>query len=139
MSRELKGENNPIHRAADKIGAAASTNATTNPSTLSSAGAIGRQFNRLSHLSPPICLSLANLFFSADGNIGQIPQKIGGPFSRDGIIGSQFDASKDGIAGTVERAVDGPSQQATAQHRQPPRVKSNPEMRASQGRKPEGS
>lgn len=46
----------------------------------------------------------------ADGNIGQIGEKIGGPFSKDGIIGSQFDAAKGGIAGTVEKAVDGPSQ-----------------------------
>ena len=35
---------------------------------------------------------------------------MGGPFDKDGIIGSQFDASKGGIAGTVERMVDGPSQ-----------------------------
>jgi hypothetical protein len=47
-----------------------------------------------------------------DGNIGQIGEKIGGPFSKDGVIGSQFDASKDGIAGHVERAVDGPSNPA---------------------------
>jgi hypothetical protein len=33
---------------------------------------------------------------------------VGGPFSKDGMIGKQFDASKDGIAGHVERAVDGP-------------------------------
>ncbi|KAK8213430.1 hypothetical protein M8818_002730 [Zalaria obscura] len=49
----------------------------------------------------------------ADGNIGQIGEKIGGPFSKDGAIGSQFDASKDGIAGHVEKAVDGPSKPAT--------------------------
>lgn len=60
------------------------------PSILSSGGAIGKQFN-------------------PDGNIGQIGEKIGGPFSKDGAIGSQFDASKGGIAGTVEKAVDGPS------------------------------
>lgn len=47
---------------------------------------------------------------TADGNIGQIGEKIGGPFSKDGMIGSQFDAAKGGIAGTVEKAVDGPSQ-----------------------------
>ena len=35
--------------------------------------------------------------------------KIGGPFSSDGAIGSQFDASKEGIAGQVEKAVDGPA------------------------------
>ena len=46
----------------------------------------------------------------ADGNIGQIGEKVGGPFSADGAIGSQFDASKDGIAGQVEKAVDGPAQ-----------------------------
>lgn len=56
---------------------------------ISSAGGIGRQFN-------------------PDGNIGQLGEKIGGPFSKEGMIGSQFDASKDGIAGHVERAVDGP-------------------------------
>lgn len=50
------------------------------------------------------------LICTADGNIGQIGEKIGGPFSKDGMIGSQFDAAKGGIAGTVERAVDGPSQ-----------------------------
>lgn len=64
-----------------------------NPSILSSAGAIGKQFN-------------------PDGALGQIPQAVGGPFSKDGAIGSQFDASKDGIAGHVERAVDGPSNPA---------------------------
>jgi hypothetical protein len=63
--------------------------APQNPSILSSAGAIGKQFN-------------------PDGAIGQIGQKIGGPLSKEGAIGSQFDASKDGIAGHVERAVDGP-------------------------------
>ncbi|KAF2474102.1 uncharacterized protein BDR25DRAFT_280830 [Lindgomyces ingoldianus] len=60
-----------------------------NPSILSSAGAIGKHFN-------------------PDGSLGQIPQKIGGPLDKDGAIGSQFDASKGGIAGTVERVVDGP-------------------------------
>ena len=64
-----------------------------NPSIISSAGAIGKQFN-------------------PDGAIGQIGEKVGGPFSKDGAIGSQFDASKDGIAGHVERAVDGPSNPA---------------------------
>jgi hypothetical protein len=39
--------------------------------------------------------------------------QIGGPFSKDGAIGSQFDAAKDGIAGQVEKAVDGPSRPAT--------------------------
>jgi hypothetical protein len=48
----------------------------------------------------------------ADGNIGQVGEKIGGPFSKDGAIGSQFDASKEGIAGKVEQAVDGPSKPA---------------------------
>ncbi|KAI8940820.1 hypothetical protein NX059_002082 [Plenodomus lindquistii] len=81
--------------AADKLGANKGTNAIPqeNPSVLSSAGAIGRQFN-------------------ADGSIGQIGQAVGGPFSKDGVIGSQFDASKNGIAGHVERAVDGPSNPA---------------------------
>ncbi|CAI6333405.1 unnamed protein product [Periconia digitata] len=64
-----------------------------NPSIISSAGAIGKQFN-------------------PDGAIGQIGEKVGGPLSKDGVIGSQFDASKNGIAGHVERAVDGPSNPA---------------------------
>ncbi|KAK3202281.1 hypothetical protein GRF29_161g715856 [Pseudopithomyces chartarum] len=76
---------------ADKLGANKNTNAIPqeNPSVISSAGAIGKQFN-------------------PDGAIGQIGEKIGGPLSSQGVIGSQFDASKDGIAGHVERAVDGP-------------------------------
>ncbi|KAK6525565.1 hypothetical protein TWF281_010625 [Arthrobotrys megalospora] len=56
---------------------------------LSSEGAIGRQFN-------------------PEGGIGKIGSKIGGPFDQEGMIGSQFDASKEGIAGKVERAVGGP-------------------------------
>ncbi|KAJ4322172.1 hypothetical protein N0V94_002520 [Neodidymelliopsis sp. IMI 364377] len=81
--------------AADKLGANKGTNAipNENPSVISSAGAIGKQFN-------------------PDGAIGSIGQAVGGPFSKDGVIGSQFDASKDGIAGHVERAVDGPSNPA---------------------------
>ena len=71
----------------------ASANVNQNPSVISSAGAIGKQFN-------------------PDGAIGSIGQAVGGPFSKDGAIGSQFDASKDGIAGHVERAVDGPSNPA---------------------------
>lgn len=34
-------------------------------------------------------------------------------FLQDGAIGSQFDASKDGIAGQVEKAVDGPARPAS--------------------------
>ncbi|KAJ4353865.1 uncharacterized protein N0V89_005595 [Didymosphaeria variabile] len=77
--------------AADSLGQKKDTNAIPqeNPSIISSAGAIGKQFN-------------------PDGAIGQIGEKIGGPLSSQGAIGSQFDASKDGIAGHVERAVDGP-------------------------------
>ncbi|KAH8153700.1 uncharacterized protein LAJ45_02513 [Morchella importuna] len=90
-SRKLAGDDNPIHRAADKVGEKMPSDAK-NPSILSSGGAIGKQFN-------------------PDGAIGQIGEKIGGPFSSKGAIGSQFDAAQGGIAGTVERAVDGPSQQ----------------------------
>ncbi|KAI5851397.1 hypothetical protein DFP73DRAFT_490590 [Morchella snyderi] len=90
-SRKLAGDDNPIHRAADKVGEKVPSD-KKNPSILSSGGAIGKQFN-------------------PDGNIGQIGEKIGGPFSSKGAIGSQFDAAQGGIAGTVERAVDGPSQQ----------------------------
>ncbi|TGJ80214.1 hypothetical protein E0Z10_g8539 [Xylaria hypoxylon] len=76
---------------ADKLGARKSTNPIPqeNPSIISSEGAIGKQFN-------------------PDGAIGQIGEKIGGPLGKNGMIGSQFDASKQGIAGHVERAVDGP-------------------------------
>ncbi|KAI1809681.1 hypothetical protein GGS20DRAFT_580496 [Poronia punctata] len=77
--------------AADKLGAKKSTNPIpqSNPSVISSEGAIGKPFN-------------------PDGAIGKIGEKIGGPLSKEGAIGSQFDASKDGIAGHVERAVNGP-------------------------------
>ncbi|THV88531.1 hypothetical protein D6D23_01182 [Aureobasidium pullulans] len=82
-----------VEDAAQAAGEAKDTN-PQNPSVISSAGAIGKQFN-------------------PDGNIGQVGEKIGGAFSKDGAIGSQFDASKDGIAGQVEKAVDGPSRPAT--------------------------
>ncbi|KAJ4304557.1 hypothetical protein N0V90_000083 [Kalmusia sp. IMI 367209] len=82
-----------VEEAAQAAGEAKDTN-PKNPSTISSGGAVGKQFN-------------------PDGNIGQVGEKIGGPFSKDGAIGSQFDASKDGIAGQVEKAVDGPSRPAT--------------------------
>jgi len=49
----------------------------------------------------------------ADGKIGGIAQEIGGPFDKDGVVGKQFDASKDGLAGQVEKAVDGPSRPAS--------------------------
>ncbi|KAI5850733.1 hypothetical protein BZA05DRAFT_374437 [Tricharina praecox] len=91
-SRKLAGSDNPIHRAAENIGEKKDTN-PKNPSILSSGGAIGRQFN-------------------PDGTLGSIPQAMGGPLDKDGIIGSQFNAAKGGIAGTVEKAVDGPSQPA---------------------------
>ncbi|OLN86759.1 hypothetical protein CCHL11_03869 [Colletotrichum chlorophyti] len=83
---------NPIHNTAEEVGLKKDTN-PGKPSVISSDGAIGKQFN-------------------PDGNIGQIGEKVGGPFSKDGTIGSQFDASKNGIAGTVERAVDGPQNPA---------------------------
>ncbi|KAI0540614.1 hypothetical protein GGR58DRAFT_521686 [Xylaria digitata] len=76
---------------ADNMGAKKSTNPIPqeNPSIISSEGAIGKQFN-------------------PEGAIGKIGEKIGGQLSKEGMIGSQFDASKQGIAGHVERAVDGP-------------------------------
>lgn len=62
---------------------------STDDSSISSGGAIGRQFN-------------------PEGSIGQMGEKIGGPLSKEGMIGSQFDASKGGIAGKVESMVGGP-------------------------------
>ncbi|KAK3079234.1 hypothetical protein LTS18_005396 [Coniosporium uncinatum] len=82
-------DKNPVHETAENAGQQKDTN-PSNPSVVSSGGAIGKQFN-------------------PDGAIGQVGEAIGGPFSKDGAIGSQFDASKGGIAGTVEKAVDGPS------------------------------
>ncbi|MCJ1479416.1 hypothetical protein MMC13_008101 [Lambiella insularis] len=83
---------NPVHDAAEKAGQQKETS-PKKPSVISSAGAVGKQFN-------------------PDGAVGQVGEKIGGPFSKDGAVGSQFDASKGGVAGTVERAVDGPSNPA---------------------------
>ncbi|KAF2750074.1 hypothetical protein M011DRAFT_474555 [Sporormia fimetaria CBS 119925] len=85
------GSTNPLTDAAIKMGSMKNTNPIPqdNPSMISSAGGIGKHFN-------------------PDGTIGQIGEKIGGPLSSEGMIGKQFDASKDGLAGHVERAVDGP-------------------------------
>ncbi|MCJ1431266.1 hypothetical protein MMC27_000617 [Xylographa pallens] len=83
-------DKNPVHETAEKVGAQKETS-PKNPSTFSSAGKVGKQFN-------------------PDGAVGQVGEEIGGPFSKDGAVGSQFDASKGGVAGTVEKAVDGPSQ-----------------------------
>jgi hypothetical protein len=42
--------------------------------------------------------------FEANGAVGQVPQKIGGPFDKDGIIGRQF--TSDGvIGGAVDETV----------------------------------
>ncbi|MCJ1288754.1 hypothetical protein MMC34_000283 [Xylographa carneopallida] len=89
QSRSL-ADQNPVHDAAEKAGAKKETS-PKNPSAFSSAGAVGKQFN-------------------PDGAIGQVAEEVGGPFSKDGAVGSQFDAAKGGVAGTVEKAVDGPSQ-----------------------------
>merc|ERR1711862_586585 len=87
----VAGSNQPTADASKEANRnVADANASTEHSAFSSAGAIGKQFN-------------------PDGNIGQIGEKIGGPFSKEGAIGSQFDASKDGVAGKVEEAVGGPS------------------------------
>ncbi|ROW07248.1 hypothetical protein VMCG_03791 [Cytospora schulzeri] len=91
--RTMAGAKNRVEDAAQAAGEAKKTS-PKNPSVISSEGAVGKQFN-------------------PDGNIGQVGEKIGGAFSKDGAIGSQFDASKDGIAGNVEKAVDGPARPAT--------------------------
>ncbi|ESZ94314.1 hypothetical protein SBOR_5310 [Sclerotinia borealis F-4128] len=84
---------NRVEKAAQAAGEKKDSS-PSKPSVVSSGGAIGKQFN-------------------PDGKIGQVGEKIGGPFSKDGAIGSQFDAAKDGLAGQVEKAVDGPSRPAT--------------------------
>ncbi|KAI5808474.1 hypothetical protein DFH27DRAFT_539355 [Peziza echinospora] len=81
---------NPIYDAADRVGKSHGKS-TQNPSAISSGGSVGSKFN-------------------PDGPIGNIAQKVGGPFAKDGIIGRQFDAAGGGIAGTIEKLVDGPSQ-----------------------------
>ena len=50
---------------------------------------------------------------TADGAIGKQAQKIGGVFDKDGAVGKQFNAAQDGLAGQVEKGVDGPSRPAT--------------------------
>ncbi|CZT13083.1 uncharacterized protein RAG0_16670 [Rhynchosporium agropyri] len=82
-----------IEKAAKAAGKAKDSS-PKDPSVISSAGAVGKQFN-------------------PDGAIGGIAQEIGGPFDKDGAIGKQFDAAKDGLAGQVEKAVDGPSRPAS--------------------------
>ncbi|KUJ11249.1 uncharacterized protein LY89DRAFT_700477 [Mollisia scopiformis] len=82
-----------IENAAEAAGKAKDSS-PEKPSILSSGGAVGKQFN-------------------PDGAIGGVAQEIGGPFDKDGAIGKQFDAAKDGLAGQVEKAVDGPSRPAS--------------------------
>merc|ERR1712093_150976 len=82
-----------IENAAEAAGKAKDSS-PKDPSIISSAGAIGKQFN-------------------PDGAIGGVAQEVGGPFDKDGAIGKQFDAAKDGLAGQVEKAVDGPSRPAS--------------------------
>ncbi|KAH7122751.1 hypothetical protein B0J11DRAFT_464828 [Dendryphion nanum] len=95
-SSSSTNQNAPLD-SSNKLGAGTTpglntgTTNQTQPSVISSGGAIGSKFN-------------------PDGAIGQIGEKVGGPFSKDGVIGGQFDASKNGIAGQVEKAVGGPSQ-----------------------------
>jgi hypothetical protein len=73
------------------------------PKTSSNSNSIKIQFDICE-----FCPDGANYFSLAEGSIGQIGEKVGGPFSKEGMIGSQFDASKSGIAGTVEKMVGGP-------------------------------
>ena len=40
--------------------------------------------------------------FQADGKIGQIGEKIGGPFSKDGAIGKQF-TDQGSVGGSVQK------------------------------------
>jgi hypothetical protein len=52
----------PVEEATQAAGESKDTN-PKNPSTISSGGAVGKQFN-------------------PDGNVGQVGEKIGGPFSK---------------------------------------------------------
>jgi len=42
--------------------------------------------------------------FEPDGAVGQVPQKVGGPFDKDGVIGRQF-TSEGVVGGAVDKVV----------------------------------
>ncbi|THV93010.1 hypothetical protein D6D26_08331 [Aureobasidium pullulans] len=101
-----------VEDAAQAAGEAKDTN-PQNPSVISSAGAIGKQFNPDGNIGQVGEKVRSPISSTSLRNMTDMIQQIGGAFSKDGAIGSQFDASKDGIAGQVEKAVDGPSRPAT--------------------------
>lgn len=84
------------------------------PSVFSKDGAIGHMFQRTSTASFKVSSATkeditsvvgADFDLTADGAIGGTAQKVGGPFDKDGIIGSNFTADGS-IGGTVQKTVE---------------------------------
>ncbi|CAD0106370.1 unnamed protein product [Aureobasidium uvarum] len=89
-----------IHEDAVPKGEPAGEKTTgTGTSAFSADGAIGKQFTGMLMLSV-IHIAIANQI-PADGSIGQIGEKVGGPFSSQGAIGKQF-TTGGSIGGTVQ-------------------------------------
>lgn len=76
------------------------------PKALDEDGAIGKQFKRESSCVLQREGDMPLTSRKADGAIGQVGEKVGGPFSKDGAIGKQF--TTDGaIGGTVQENAGG--------------------------------
>ncbi|CAD0082025.1 unnamed protein product [Aureobasidium vineae] len=71
----------------------------TGTSAFSAEGSIGKQFTGMLILFV-ICRPIVNQIL-AGGSIGQIGEKVGGPFSSQGAIGKQF-TTEGSIGGTVQ-------------------------------------
>lgn len=92
---------NAVHEDAVPRGEPAGEKTTgTGTSAFSADGAIGKQFTGTSiHMST--CNEAMANQTTADGSIGQIGEKVGGPFSSEGAIGKQF-TTGGAIGGTVQ-------------------------------------
>ncbi|CAD0086322.1 unnamed protein product [Aureobasidium mustum] len=93
--------NSAVHEDAVPRGEPAGEKTTgTGTSAFSADGAIGKQFTGMSTTTEKH-RSMANQTL-AGGNIGQIGEKVGGPFSSQGAIGKQF-TTEGSIGGTVQQ------------------------------------
>ncbi|MCJ1277175.1 hypothetical protein MMC21_004985 [Puttea exsequens] len=75
-----------LHESVKQIPSAGDKTTGHGTSAFSKSGAIGSLFN-------------------PDGALGGTAQKVGGPFDKEGVVGSQFTAEGGGIGGMVQKKV----------------------------------
>lgn len=94
---------NAVHEDSVPRGEPAGEKTTgTGTSAFSADGSIGKQFKGMSIDLSMQCRRQALTSTIADGAIGQIGEKVGGPFSSQGSIGKQF-TTEGSIGGTVQQ------------------------------------